>query len=147
MLAENTAATSGYERAFKLETTPVTFGPGASEEAGWEMRRLGAKRVMVVSDPGVVQTGITGRIREIIEAEGIECEVFDRVHVEPTLGSLQEAADFATDGGFDGFVGVGGGSTPGTEKVATLVAPPPPPVEDYISPPLGGGHKPPSPLK
>src|ERR671932_870010 len=147
MLAENTAATSGYERAFKLETTPVTFGPGASEEAGWEMRRLGAKRVMVVSDPGVVQTGITGKIREIIEAEGIECEVFDRVHVEPTLESLQEAADFAADGGFDGFVGVGGGSSLDTAKVANLVATHPAPVIEYIYPPLGNGRKPPSLLK
>jgi len=103
--AENTAATSHRERAFKLETTPITFGSGASEEAGWEMKRLGAGRVMVVSDPGVVRAGITGKVREILEAEGIECEVFDRVHVEPTLESLQEATDFAMEGGFDGFVG------------------------------------------
>ena len=147
MMAENTAATSGYERAFKLETTPVTFGPGASEEAGWEMKRLGAKRVMVISDPGVIQTGITGKIREIIEAVGIECEVFDRVHVEPTLESLQEASDFATDGGFDGFVGVGGGSSLDTAKATNLVATHPAPLIEYIYPPVGNGRKPPSLLK
>ncbi|MDQ4002574.1 MAG: iron-containing alcohol dehydrogenase [Actinomycetota bacterium] len=147
MVAENTAATLNSERAFKLEATPITFGPGASEEAGWEMKRLGVKRVMVVSDPGVVQAGITGKIREIIEAEGIECEVFDRVHVEPTLESLQEATDFATDGGFDGFVGVGGGSSLDTAKVANLVATHPAPVIEYIYPPVGSGRKPPSPLK
>ncbi len=147
MVAENTAATLNRERAFKLEATPITFGPGASEEAGWEMKRLGVKRVMVISDPGVVQAGITGKIREIIEAEGIECEVFDRVHVEPTLESLQEATDFATDGGFDGFVGVGGGSSLDTAKVANLVATHPAPVIEYIYPPVGSGRKPPSPLK
>ncbi len=146
-MAENAAATSDHERAFKLKATPITFGPGASEEAGWEMKRLGAKRVMIVSDAGVVQAGITGKIQKIIEAEGIECEVFDRVHVEPTLESLQEAADFATDGGFDGFVGVGGGSSLDTAKVANLVATHPAPVTEYIYPPLGSGHKPPSPLK
>ena len=145
MAVENAA--SDRERAFKLETTPITFGPGASEEAGWEMKRLGAKRVMIVSDAGVVQAGITGKIQRIIEAEGIECEVFDRVHVEPTLESLQEAADFATDGGFDGFVGVGGGSSLDTAKVANLVATHPAPVTEYIYPPLGSGHKPPAPLK
>src|SRR5919202_3359458 len=107
-MVESTAASSDRERVFKLEATPITFGPGASEEAGWELRQLGARRVMIVSDPGVSKVGITGSIREIMEAAGIECEVFDRVHVEPTLDSLQEAADFATDGGFDGFVGVGG---------------------------------------
>src|SRR5919112_3074807 len=141
------AATSGYERVFKLETTPITFGPGASEEAGWEMKRLGVTRVMVVSDPGVVQVGITGKIRETIEAEGIKCEVFDRVRVEPALESLQEALDFATDGDFDGFVGVGGGSSLDTAKVVSLVATHPAPVMEYIHPPVGSGRKPPSPLK
>ena len=147
MAAENKAATSDRERAFKLETTPITFGPGASEEAGWEMKRLGAGRVMVVSDPGVVQAGITGKVREILEAEGIECEVFDRVHVEPTLESLQEATDFALEGGFDGFVGVGGGSSLDTAKVVSLVATHPAPVMEYVHPPVGLGRKPPSPLK
>ncbi len=146
VVAENTVPTSDRERAFKLEATPITFGPGASEEAGWEMKRLGASRVMVVSDPGVVQAGITGKIREIIEAEGIECEVFDRVHVEPNLESLQEATNFATDGGFDGFVGVGGGSSLDTAKVASLVATHPAPVMEYVFPPVGSGRKPPSPL-
>ncbi len=141
------AATPDRERAFKLETTPITFGSGASEEAGWEMRRLGAGRVMVVSDPGVVQAGITGKVREILEAEGIECAVFDRVHVEPTLESLKEATDFAMKGGFDGFVGVGGGSSLDTAKVVSLVATHPAPVMEYVHPPLGSGRKPPSPLK
>ena len=140
-------ANSGRERAFKLETTPITFGPGASEEAGWEMKRLGAGRVMVVSDPGVVRAGITGKVGEILEAEGIECEVFDRVHVEPTLDSLQEATNFAMEGGFDGFVGVGGGSSLDTAKVVSLVASHPAPVMEYVHPPLGSGRKPPSPLK
>ena len=131
-MAENAAAASGHERAFKLEATPITFGPGASEEAGWEMKRLGAKRVMIVSDAGVVQAGITDKIQKIIEAEGIECEVFDRVHVEPTLESLKEAADFATDGGFDGFAGVGGGYSQETGKGANVIATHPAPPTNEI---------------
>ena len=111
------------------------------------MKRLGAGRVMVVSDPGLVRAGITGKVREILEAEGIECAVFDRVHVEPTLESVQEATDFAIEGGFDGFVGVGGGSSLDTAKVVSLVATHPAPVMEYVHPPLGSGRKPPSPLK
>ncbi len=146
-MSESIVAPSGRERAFKLEATPITFGPGSAEEAGWEMKRLGATRVMIASDPGVVRAGIADRIREIIESEGIECEVFDGVKVEPSLTSFQEAADFAREGSFDGFVGVGGGSTLDTIKVANLVATHPAPVMDYIFPPVGGGRKPPSPLK
>lgn len=146
-MSESIVAPSERERAFKLEATPITFGPGSAEEAGWEMKRLGATRVMIASDPGVVRAGIADRIREIIESEGIECEVFDRVKVEPSLASFQEAADFAEEGSFDGFVGVGGGSSLDTIKVANLIATHPAPVEDYIFPPLGEGRKPPSPLK
>ena len=93
------------ETVFTLEATPIKFGAGASADAGWELKRLGASRVMVVSDPGIVEAGITGRVVEAIEAAGIEAVVFDRARVEPTAESLQEAADFAVDGDFDGFVG------------------------------------------
>ena len=147
MAADNTVTTSDHERAYRLETTSITFGSGASEEAGWEMKRLGARRVMLVSDSGVVEAGIADEIRKIIESEGIECEVFDGVHVEPTLESLQSATDFATDGDFDGFVGVGGGSSLDTAKVASLTATHPAPVLEYVLPPIGSGRKPPSPLK
>lgn len=146
-MAGDASATPDRETRFKLEATPITFGPGAAEEAGWELKQLGASRVMIASDPGVVRAGITGKVREIIEAQGVECEVFDRVKVEPSLESLQEAADFAREGGFDGFVGVGGGSSLDTIKVANLVATHPAPVMDYIYPPVGRGRKPPSPLR
>jgi alcohol dehydrogenase class IV len=136
-----------HETIFTMEATPIKFGPGASADTGWELKRLGAHRVMVVSDPGVIATGITDRVRERIEAEGLEAVVFDKVHVEPTAGSLQEAADFAVDGEFDGFVGIGGGSSMDTAKVADLVSTHPAEIMDYVNPPVGGGRKPPSPLK
>lgn len=135
------------ETVFTLEATPLKFGPGSSREAGWELRRLGVRRAMVVSDPGVVRAGITGRIMERIEAEGIACVLFDRVHVEPTLDSFQEAVAAARDGGFDGFVAIGGGSSIDTAKVANLITTHPAPLMDYVNPPVGGGRKPPSPLK
>lgn len=146
-MMESGTANADRESAFRLETTPITFGPRASEEAGWEMNRLGATRVMLVTDAGVVEAGIADHVKEIIEAEGIECEVFDQVRIEPSLDSFQEAADFATEGDFDGFVGVGGGSSLDTAKVANLIATHPAPVMEYIFPPVGSGLKPPSPLK
>jgi alcohol dehydrogenase class IV len=135
------------ETIFTMEATPIKFGPGASADPGWEFKRLGAKRLMVVSDSGVIAAGITDKVRERIEAEGIETVVFDKVHVEPTAGSLQQAADFALDGEFDGFVGIGGGSSMDTAKVADLVSTHPAEIMDYVNPPVGEGRKPPSPLK
>jgi hydroxyacid-oxoacid transhydrogenase len=137
----------GNETIFTMEATPIKYGRGAAEEVGWEVKRLGMGRVMLVSDPGVIQAGITGRIVELLEAEGIEVEVWDRSRVEPTADSLQAAADFARDGDFDGFVAVGGGTSIDTAKVSDLIATHGGEIMDYVNAPVGDGRKPPSPLK
>ncbi|HEV2812394.1 MAG TPA: hydroxyacid-oxoacid transhydrogenase, partial [Solirubrobacteraceae bacterium] len=116
------------------------------DEAGWELKRLGVTRALLVTDPRVSAAGHPDRVRASIEDEGIEVVVYDRAHVEPTLESLQDAADFARDARVDGFVSVGGGSSMDTAKVADLVLSHPAPVMEYVNPPVGGGRKPPSPL-
>jgi alcohol dehydrogenase class IV len=116
------------------------------DDTGWELARLGVTRAFLVTDPGVAAAGHADRVREVAEAAGVEVVVFDRAQVEPTLGSLQEAADAARDAGVDGFVSVGGGSAMDTAKVANLIVSHPAPVMDYVNPPVGGGRKPPSPL-
>jgi alcohol dehydrogenase class IV len=135
------------ERVFTLEATPLKFGRGAAGDAGWELERLGVKRAMLASDPGVVAAGITDRVREAIEAAGIETEVWGSAHVEPTADSFAEAAAFAVDGGFDGFVGIGGGSSIDTAKVSDLIATHGGEIMEYVNPPVGEGRKPPSALK
>ena len=135
------------ESRFRLVSTPITFGAGAVEEAGWELKQLRVTRAMIVTDPGVAATDIVEKVLESIGVENIECELFDRAEAEPSLASMQEAADFAAEGGFDGFVGVGGGSSLDTAKVANLIATHPASVMDYIYPPIGEGRKPPSPLR
>jgi alcohol dehydrogenase class IV len=146
-LTEIAASNGGRETVFTVEATPIKFGAGAVDDAGWELKRMGVTRAMLVSDPRLGAVGITDRVGKLIEAEGIEIGVFDRVHVEPTADSLQEAADFAVDGGFDGFVAVGGGSSIDTAKVADLVASHPAPIMEYVNPPVGEGRAPPGPLK
>jgi len=137
----------GSETIFTMEATPLKYGPGAAEEVGWEVKRLGVGRVMLVSDPGVVEAGITSGIRELIEGEGVEVEVWSKARVEPTANSLQAAADFAVEGEFDGFVAVGGGTSIDTAKVADLIATHGGEIMDYVNAPVGGGKRPPSPLK
>jgi hydroxyacid-oxoacid transhydrogenase len=135
------------ETVFTMEATPVKYGPGAAAEAGWELRRLGVTRALIVTDPGIMAAGIVERVRGAIEGAGVACEVFDGVAVEPTLEAVEAAAAFASDGRFDGFVGLGGGSSLDTAKAADLLATHPAPVLDYIYPPVGGGRTPPGPLK
>src|SRR4028119_413342 len=91
-------AANGNETIFTMEATPLKYGPGSSEEVGWEIKRMGVSRVMLVSDPGIVKADITPHIQELIEAEGIEVEVWDRSRGEPTADSFQEAPASAKDG-------------------------------------------------
>ena len=77
-------ATRDHESVFTLEATPIKFGPGAAADAGWELERLGVRRALLVTDPGVAATGHPERVRHSIEAEGIEVVLYDAVHVEPT---------------------------------------------------------------
>lgn len=135
------------ETIFTMEATPIKFGPGAVADAGWELKRLGVTRAFLVTDRGVVAAGHADRVRAAVEAEGIEVVVYADSRVEPTLESMQHAADAALDAGVDGFVSVGGGSAMDTAKVANLVLTHPAPVMDYVNAPVGGGKHPPSPLK
>lgn len=134
------------ETVFTLEATAVKFGRGAVADAGWELARLGVTRALLVTDPGVVAAGIVERVTAALDQTGIAYEVFDRVRIEPTLQSMEEAVEVAREGSFDGFVGVGGGSALDTAKVADLIATHPAPILDYINPPIGGGRQPPTPL-
>ena len=136
-----------HETIFTMEATPVKFGRGASAEAGWELKRLGVRRAMLVTDPGVAAAGYPERVQHAIEAEGIEVVLYERSRVEPTIESFQAAVDYALEHEVDGFVSVGGGSSIDTAKVANLVSTHPAPVMDYVNQPVGQGNKPPSPLK
>lgn len=135
-----------HETIFTMEATPIKFGSGAVDEAGWELQRLGVTRAFLVTDPGVVAAGHAERVQRIIEAEGIEVVVYDQARVEPTLESLEHAVAAAREAKPDGFVSVGGGSSIDTAKVSNLVLSHPAPVMAYVNAPVGEGRKPPSPL-
>ncbi len=136
------------ESVFTYGSPSLKFGPGASEEIGFDLASLGAKRVLVVTDPGVSRTGSPQRVADAMRAYGIEAQVWDGVHVEPTDVSLQEAIDAArASGPWDAYVAVGGGSSIDTAKAINLLTTNPGELMDYINKPVGGGQPPTMPLK
>ena len=135
------------ETAFSMDTSSIVYGPGVTREVGDEMRRLGARRVMVVTDPGMASSGPVSVALESLSAEGIDAALFDRVRVEPTDESFKEAIGFADDGRFDGYVAVGGGSSMDTAKAADLYATYPADFLAYVNAPIGEGRPVPGPLK
>src|SRR4051795_10455956 len=131
------------ETIFTLEATPIKFGPGAVDDAGWELERLGVSRALLVTDPGIPWAE---RVASSVRDSGIDVVVYAESRVETTLDSLQAAADFALDAGVDGFVSVGGGSSIDNARVATLICSHPAPVMRYVNAPVGEGAGVPGPL-
>ena len=135
------------ETAFAIDTSSIKYGPGVTREVGFDMRRLGARRVMVLTDPYLAGSEPVDAALGSLRSEGIDHMLFDRVRVEPTDVSFKEAVSFATEGQFDGYVAVGGGSTMDTAKAANLYATYPADFLTYVNAPIGHGMPVPGPLK
>ncbi len=135
------------ETRFTMDTSAIKFGPGATREVGADMARLGARRVMVVTDSRLADSETVATALESLGREGIDAALYDRVRVEPTDRSFLDAASFASEGNFEGFVAIGGGSVIDTAKAANLYATYPAPLLTYVNPPIGEGKPVPGPLK
>jgi hydroxyacid-oxoacid transhydrogenase len=136
------------ETVFTYGAPALKFGAGAADEIGFDLTQYGARRVLVVTDPGVAATGIPHRLAEGIRGYGIDARIFDGVHVEPTDGSLAAAVAHARAGGpWDAFVAVGGGSSIDTAKAVDLMLTNPGELMDYVNVPVGRGVAPVHPLK
>jgi hydroxyacid-oxoacid transhydrogenase len=135
------------ETAFSMDASSIVYGPGATSEVGSHMRRLGASRVMVVTDATVAQLPPVAVALASLREAGIETALFDRVRVEPTDASFLEAIDTAIAGKFDGYVAVGGGSSIDTAKAANLYATWPADLLAYVNAPIGRAEPVPGPLK
>lgn len=135
------------EAIFTMDASSIKFGPGATREVGEDMRALGASRVMVVTDPRLAQLEPVAVALASLRAAGVDAQLFDQVRVEPTDSSFKQAIRFASDGGFDGYVAVGGGSSMDTAKAANLYATYPADFLAYVNPPIGRGEPIPGRLK
>jgi hydroxyacid-oxoacid transhydrogenase len=136
-----------FETAFTMDTSSIRYGPGVTREVGYEMMRLGARRVMVVTDPNLKDSDGVAIALEALCERGIDAVLYDGVRCEPTDVSFKEAIRFAADGGFDGYVAVGGGSTMDTAKIANLYTTYPADFMAYINAPIGEGRQVPGALK
>jgi hydroxyacid-oxoacid transhydrogenase len=141
------ALTEDGDRAFTVGMPTFTFGVGCLAEAGEHARELGLKRVALFTDASLCDSAHVATVRAALAAAGVEATIYDEVAVEPNTASFQAAARFATEGRFDGYVSVGGGSVMDTCKAANLYATYPAEFMTYVNAPIGGGQKVPGVLK
>lgn len=131
------------ESIFTYGAPRLKFGAGARHELGFDLADLGARRVLLVTDPGVAATGAPAEVAEALGRDGIEAIVFDRARVEPTDASLVEAVEFArANAPFDAVVAIGGGTAIDTAKAVDLLLTNDGDLMDYVNPPVGGGRAP-----
>lgn len=135
------------ETVFTYAAPALKFGSGSSAEVGHDLVGYGARRVLLVTDPGVAATGHPARIAEQVAAHGLTVTTYDAARVEPTDESLAHAIAFARDAGpFDAILAVGGGSAIDTAKAVNLLTTNPGELMDYINAPVGRARAPQQPL-
>ena len=137
----------GLETAFAMDAASIKFGFGVTAELGFEMKRLGVKRAMVLTDQSLLETTAVKTSLESLRDDDIEYVVYADVSVEPTDASFADAIRFAEQGEFDGFVAVGGGSVMDTAKAANLYDSYPADFLEYVNAPIGKGTPVPGALK
>ncbi len=135
------------ETVFTYASPALKFGPGASAEIAFDLGQYDVRRVLLVTDPGVAATGHPARIAEQMTAAGLEVTTYDRVHVEPTDASIEDAVAAARAAGpFDAIVAVGGGSSIDTAKAVNLLTTNDGELFEYLNAPVGDGRAPTKPL-
>src|SRR6266849_9126790 len=128
------------ETAFEMAVSSIRFGVGVTREVGMDLADLGARNVLVVTDPIVRRLRPAQVVLESLDDNKIPFAVYDRVRVEPNDESFLDAIAFAKQAPFDAVVAVGGGSTIDTAKAVNLyVTYPPADFLDYVNPPIGKG--------
>lgn len=91
--------------------TRIVFGPGSIHRLGELASELGARRVLVVSDSGLVSAGHTSAGMEALAAAGIEAHLFHEVRENPTTDDVANGVRMAKRYEPELIVGLGGGSS------------------------------------
>ena len=136
-----------HDNVFQMSASNIRFGAGCTAEIGMDLRAMSAQRTMVFLDPNLASLPVADRLSTSLKSQNCDFILFDEVSVEPTDASFQHAAAVATDGRFDSFVAVGGGSTIDTAKAANLYSTWPADFLHYVNAPIGEGQPVPGPLK
>ena len=135
------------DTAFEMAASTVRFGVGVTREVGMDLKEMGARLVLVLTDPLVSGLPPVRTVLDSLEQHGVSFALYSRVRVEPTDASFLDAIEFARASAYDAYVAIGGGSTIDTAKAANLYATYPADFLDYVNPPIGRGLPVPGPVK
>ena len=108
-------------KPFTFNTTPsLRMGAGLAGQIGEITRPICGDRVLLVTDPGMMATGLVQRATDGLRAAGVAVTLFDQVQADPPESIVLQAAEQAR--GATGVIGFGGGSSLDVAKLAALLA-------------------------
>lgn len=108
---------------FMPDRSPVTLvGPGSAEDLCSAMAQGGARRVLVVTDKGLVGLGLVGRMTAVLQSHGVECFVYDGVEPDPTFTHVDEGLAMLRRQRCDAILVIGGGSPMDAAKIVAARA-------------------------
>jgi alcohol dehydrogenase len=96
--------------------TRVIFGIGVIDRLGELARDLGARKVLVVTDPGIAAAGHLEQALQSLAGQNLQVVVYDRVRENPTTRDVDECLAVARAEAIDSFIGLGGGSSIDTAR-------------------------------
>ncbi|MCI5792074.1 MAG: iron-containing alcohol dehydrogenase [Lachnospiraceae bacterium] len=91
--------------------TKVRYGKGISSEVGEEAKLLGATKILIVADKGVIAAGVVKPVEESLKKAGIPFVYHDNLNSNPRIWQAEEGYEFAKKEGVDCIVAVGGGTS------------------------------------
>jgi len=97
------------------------MGAGCLPQIIGEVKRLESGKVFIVTDPGLVEAGVAGRLERLLGDGGIAFERFDQVTPDPNLDVAHAAAEALRASGAPVVIGLGGGSAIDIAKIAALM--------------------------
>lgn len=109
----------------------IYFQPGSIKKLGEEVKTLRGRKVLLVTDKGVRNSGILTKAIESLEKEGLSYVVFDEVEPNPSLETAQKGYALLKEKGCDTLAAVGGGSPMDTAKAIGIQATNPEPLLKY----------------
>lgn len=103
-------------------TQKIVFGPGAIQQLNEVLQDFKAKRIFVITDPGIKKAGILDSVLSVLEKGDFQVEVFAEAQAEPSIEMVLECFEFAGSKlDTDLIIGLGGGSSIDLAKVTALL--------------------------
>ncbi len=112
--------------------SPIIHGGGSRHRLPDLARELGGSRILIVTDPGIVQLGVAREISQLLESAGFDVAVFDDVQPDPTNKNVAAGASAVSSHRADLIVALGGGSPIDTAKVVAVRQANPQPLPEFM---------------